>query len=72
MVSLMTKIARSYRLEPKIIQALEELSKDSVSMANTLEILIFRESMYKLNAEQLHTLYGDDYERLMLMYAVYK
>ena len=64
----MAKITRTYRLEEKIVQALELLSKGS--MASQIETLVFREAMYKLDATELQTLFGEDYERLMLMYAI--
>lgn len=64
----MTKIRSQFRLEEKIVMALKLLS--SKSMTETVETLIFREAMYKLDAIELEELFGEDFERLMLMYAV--
>lgn len=67
----MAKIPKAYRLEEKIVKALEILAGDN-SMANTIEVLVFREAMYKLSPLELQDIFGDDYERLMLMYAINK
>lgn len=66
----MAKKPVKYRFEEKLIDALAILSKSNGNMTKTLETLIFREAMYKLNASELERLFGEDYERLMLMYAV--
>lgn len=65
----MAKIQKNFRLEEKIIKVLNELSPEG-KMTTTLETLIFREAMYKLDAAQLEKLFGEDFERLMLMYAI--
>lgn len=65
----MAKIPKTFRLEEKVVEALNMLSPQG-GMTNTLETLIFREAMYKLDAKELQRLFGDDYERLMLMYAI--
>lgn len=67
----MAKIPKAYRLEEKIVKALEILAGDN-SMANTIEVLVFREAMYKLDPGELQDIFGEEYERLMLMYAVSK
>lgn len=65
----MAKVSKSFRLEQKMVEALNMLSP-SGGMTSTLETLIFREAMYKLSGEELRKLFGEDYERLMLMYAI--
>lgn len=67
----MAKIPKAYRIEEKIVKALEILAGDN-SMANTIEVLVFREAMYKLDPAELQEIFGEEYERLMLMYAVSK
>lgn len=67
----MAKISKAFRLDQKIIDALELLSEKG-GMTKTIEMLVFREAIYKLSASELQSLFGDDYERLMLMYAVSK
>lgn len=68
----MAKISKHYRLDQNIVKALEYLKKDTPNsdMTSIVETLIFRESMYRLSAEQLLELYGEEYERLMMQYAV--
>lgn len=69
----MPKIPQSFRLEKKIVDALDKLiekNKESTSRADLVQMLIFREAIYKLDAKELHELFGEDVERLMLMYAV--
>lgn len=70
MVISMVKIKKQYRIEEKLIDALKVLSKPNGNMTETIETLIFREAMYKLSSTDLEKLFGDDYERLMLMYAI--
>lgn len=65
----MAKIPKTFRLDEKVVEALNLLSPQG-GMTTTLETLIFREAMYKLNPGDLQKLFGDDYERLMLMYAI--
>lgn len=65
----MAKISKTFRLDEKMIEALLLLSPKG-GMTNTLETLIFREAMYKLQPTDLQKLFGDDFERLMLMYAI--
>jgi len=65
----MAKIPKTFRLDEKVVEALNLLSPQG-GMTTTLETLIFREAMYKLNPADLQKLFGDDYERLMLMYAI--
>lgn len=65
----MPKIKKQYRIEEKLIDALKVLSPGG-NMTETIETLIFREAMYKLSAAELEKIFGEDYERLMLMYAV--
>jgi hypothetical protein len=65
----MAKIKKQYRIEEKLIDALKVLSPKG-NMTETIETLIFREAIYKLSATELEKLFGDDYERLMLNYAV--
>lgn len=66
----MAKIPKKFRIDEKIVDALGLISNGN--MTETIETLIFREAMYKLSASELERLFGDDYERLMLMYAVAK
>ena len=65
----MAKHGKYFRLEEKLILALEHLSEKGKA-TQTLETLIFREAMYKLDPVELEKIFGDDYERLMLMYAI--
>lgn len=65
----MPKVKKQYRIEEKLIEALRVLSPKG-NMTETIETLIFREAIYKLSAEELEKLFGDDYERLMLIYAI--
>lgn len=67
----MAKIPKTFRLDQKIINALELLS-DKGGMTEKIETLVFREAIYCLSAKELQDLFGEDYERLMLMYAVSK
>lgn len=68
----MAKKSKHFRLDQNIIKALECLKKNTPNsdMTSIIETLIFRESMYKLSAEQLFELYGEEYERLIMQYAV--
>lgn len=65
----MAKIKKQYRIEEKLVDALRILSPGG-NMTETIETLIFREAMYKLSSSELEKLFGDDYERLMLIYAI--
>lgn len=65
----MAKIPKTFRLEEKVVDALNELSAKG-KMTETLETLILREAIYKLSYTELEKLFGEDMERIMLMYAV--
>lgn len=67
------KIQKNFRLDQNIITALNYLSVGAeCSNTTTLEVLIFREAMYRLDARQLQHIFGDEYERLMMIYATAK
>lgn len=65
----MAKVQKNFRLEEKIIEALNLLA-DKGKGTELLETLIFREAIYKLEYPELEKLFGEDMERLMLLYAV--
>lgn len=65
------KVPKTFRLDQKIIDALVLMSPEG-KMTEKIETLVFREAIYTLSAQELQELFGEDYERLMLMYAVSK
>lgn len=61
----MAKIAKTFRFDPTIVKALNELATDR-TMVSVLETLIFEEAINSLPQEKQLEIFGDDYGRLLM------